>query len=188
MTLWPFLKECRAIAAISLETVAEKNNVWRSFGRWSMMNLRSSEKPISRSVSASSSTSISVLASASFTRGSEIRSLNRPGVATTTSLDCLENSFNCLSRLSPPTNEWTLKSLCQVQSFPASTAIWVASSRVGEMIKAPTWEREMARWLRPWACLSGMVPSGLGALERRSRVFIRASIAGTKNAYTMLAQ
>lgn len=105
MTLWPFRKECRAIAAISLETVAEKNNVWRSFGRWSMMNLRSSEKPISRSVSASSSTSISVLANASFTRGSEIKSLNRPGVATTTSLDRLENSFNCLSRLSPPTNE-----------------------------------------------------------------------------------
>lgn len=66
-----------------------------------------------------------------------MRSLRRPGVATTTSnLPRLKEPI-CARRFSPPTRSRTSISLCHVKHLIASLAIWVASSRVGEMISAP---------------------------------------------------
>ncbi len=146
------------------------------------MKLRSFEKPISRRVSASSRTSTSVLERPSRTVGSEIRSFSRPGVATTISFLPRFHSLSCILRLVPPTSNRTWNSLCHVQTFKASFAICVASSRVGEMMTVPTVFRASCRRFWPWKLRSGIRPDSSGCFFMCSRELTRASIAGTRKA------
>mmetsp|Transcript_18308 Transcript_18308/g.69362 ORF Transcript_18308/g.69362 Transcript_18308/m.69362 type:complete len:217 (+) Transcript_18308:780-1430(+) len=151
-----------AKAFTSRVCVAEKRPVRRCLGSFRRMSDTAAEKPMSSSVSASSSTNTSspLTSRISLCSTSSIR----PGVPTSTSAPLLRRSCSSCSTSVPP-----VSSTSRRRTFPPSSPAavmasmkwrrtrWVcaASSRVGLRISAPTWPLLSAESLLSSICNRG---------------------------------
>ena len=115
------------LSRTSSESVAEKSRVCRDAGVFDTMRRMSGRKPMSSMRSASSRTRVSTCER--LQSPELMRSMRRPGVATTRSHP-LWSAARCGSYETPPTRTvavWPVRA----QMAVATSSIWAASSRVG---------------------------------------------------------
>ncbi len=112
--------------------VAEKSRVWRFFGRACTILRTLGQKPMSSMRSASSSTSVRTRVRSTIPRS--LRSMRRPGVATSRSQPWV-SALTCLSKRAPPMTT-TARRPHASHTTEATRSICCASSRVGVMTSA----------------------------------------------------
>ena len=141
--------------------VAEKSSVWRSSGHSFTMRRTLGQKPMSSMRSASSSTR--TCTSLSETWPCSMRSIRRPGVATSRSQP-LSSPRICRSNFAPPMTTTALWPVCS-HTVVTTPSICAASSRVGVTIRANGPKGcALALGLRMPPCLLGWVSQPLPLL------------------------
>ena len=156
----------RARRATAPSSVAEKSIIWMSWGTWRRIHSTGGRKP--RSAMRSASSTATTRTPSRPTAPRRMRSIRRPGVATSTSTP-RRNSLICGSIGAPPYTTPTRRPTA-APSGCSSAVIWAASSRVGARTR-PAGCREL-----PWPARTSIgmpkaivLPEPVSALPVTSR-------------------